>query len=212
MKTGTGRIFGFAVAAALVATPASAQIAGQPVYVNPAAGMGVTLAFDYAKGDANAGDLTSIGGHATLGAGIVTVSAGAASVNTSPESKIGFGGNASLNLIKLPMITIAPFAGFGTISLGNNVSQQYVPLGAAIAVAPPALPISVWAAPRADLSISKVSGTSTTSTNFGVSGGVDLTLPIGLGAHVAVDYIAVDGGAPFVWGVGAHYTIGLPGM
>ncbi len=210
MKRILGRVLGAAAAFATMAAPVSAQIAGQPVYVNPTMGRGIGINVDYAKGD-QAGSPSSIGGRAVLGLGIVTIGAGAASVSSDnlTESKIGYGGNVSLNLINLPMVTIAPFAGFGTISFGNNVSQQSIPLGAAIGINPPLIPLSFWAAPRADVAVSKVGDTSDTSTNFGVSGGVDLTLLMGLGAHLAVDYISVEGGSVFVWGIGAHFVFGM---
>jgi hypothetical protein len=49
-------------------------------------------------------------------------------------------------------------------------------------------------------------GTSATSTDFGVSGGVALTLPSGLGFHTALDLLAADENAWLI-GVGAHYMI-----
>ena len=193
-----------------MAAPVSAQIAGQPVYVNPTTGMGIGINVDYAKSD-QAGDPSSIGGRAVLGLGIVTIGVGAASVSSdqATESEIGYGTNMTLNLINLPMVTIAPFAGFGKISLGTNLSQQSVPLGATIGINPPAIPLSFWAAPRADVKILKVANTSDTDTNFGVSGGVDLTLLMGLGAHLAVDYVSVEGGSVFIWGIGAHFVFGM---
>lgn len=203
-----------AAAAVTFAFSASAQVFNQPVYVNPAAGGGLGLYFDYGKG-ANDESLkyTGVGGRATLGVSMLHITAGASSVNLSPESKIGFGANVAASLINLSMVTIAPFAGFGTLSLGgtDNSIQNY-PVGAAIGVGVPMAPLSIWAAPRVDISTLKAGGTSNTETNFGVSGGVDVTLPMGIGAHAAIDYVAVSGGGPVIWGIGAHYIFSLPGM
>ena len=50
-----------------------------------------------------------------------------------------------------------------------------------------------------------------TDTDFAISGGVNLDLPMGLGIHAALDYIAKDN-AETLLGAGLHYKFAIPGL
>ena len=101
------------------------------------------------------------------------------------------------------------FAGYGSVSL-NGTSVKSYPIGAAISVKPPtpSIGIEIWAAPRVDIK----NAVGSTNTNFGISGGINLDLPIGIGLHGALDYVAVSNAAPMLLGVGAHYKFTIPGL
>jgi hypothetical protein len=44
--------------------------------------------------------------------------------------------------------------------------------------------------------------------DFAVSGGVDFTSVGGFGAHIAADWVNVEGGSPFGMSFGVHYVLG----
>ncbi len=214
MRNLVGRGGAVILAMVLTASVAEAQIANQPVYVSPKHGKGLSFAFDYGKGlNDSSGKLSAYGGRATLGLGFITVMAGASSVSSGSGagSELSYGGTASINIISAPLVPVgvSVFGGYGTVKI-NNVRQNSYPIGAAFAVRPPTagIGIEIWAAPRVDIK----NAASTTATNFGISGGVNLDLPIGLGIHAAVDYVAVSNAAPLLLGVGAHYKFTIPGL
>lgn len=221
---------------AVLAAPAVAQQHGNVVYVSPKHGTGLSIMGDFARGLNDASFKTNyFGGRAILGLPLLTVSAGVGVVNTDDaldpggESEITFGGLASLNVISAPLmpVAVAIFAGAGYLKEsatgpGSDETTINVPVGAAIAFSVPSPSVSVepWIAPR--LHISRVSnGTSNTDSNFGVSGGVNIGLPNGLGFHAAFDYVAVSSDlpgvsssdvSPFIVGVGVHYKFSVPGL
>ena len=208
------RVCALAVAMTMTASLAEAQITNQPVYVSPKHGTGLSLAFDYGKGlNDSSGKLNAYGGRATLGIGFVTIGAGASSISlgSGAGSEMSYGATASINIVSAPLVPVggSVFGGFGTVSVAGN-SQNSYPVGAAIAVKPPTagLGIEIWAAPRVDIK----NASSTTATNFGISGGVNLDLPIGLGIHLALDYVAVSDAAPLLLGAGAQYKFIIPGL
>jgi hypothetical protein len=64
-----------------------------------------------------------------------------------------------------------------------------------------------------DVSTVKQGGTSTTNTNFGLSGGLELNLLNGFGIQAAYDRVfAKDVADPATFGIGAHYTFRIPGL
>ena len=66
--------------------------------------------------------------------------------------------------------------------------------------------------PRVQYRRVSLSGVSGSDLGYGVSGGLNLTLPVGLGAHVAIDYMKIGSASPIVFGTGLHYTIPFPGV
>lgn len=63
-----------------------------------------------------------------------------------------------------------------------------------------------WVMPRVHLARVDVLGSSSTQTDFGVSGGAGFTTAGGLGLHAALDMLATDPSVT-TFGVGVHYMI-----
>lgn len=217
------RIVGAALLFAPVATPAVAQQAGNIVYVSPKHGTGISIMGDYARGLNDASGKTNyFGARAIVGLPLITVSAGGGIVQNG-ESEFTVGGNASLNILSAPLlpVAVAIHGGVGYLDAGGQTTLNF-PIGVAIAVRPPSPGVSFepWIAPR--INIRRVSnGTSSTSSNFGVSGGINIGLPNGIGLHAAFDYVAVSSDipgvsssdvSPLIVGVGLQYKISVPGL
>jgi hypothetical protein len=96
----------------------------------------------------------------------------------------------------------------------SDVTRWHFPVGVgfALTIPNPALAIRPWLAPRLDIVRTSLDGNGTTDTNFGLSGGIELNLLNGFGAHAAYDAVFVDGGTPGVFGVGLHYNFRVPGL
>ena len=204
------------LALGIMADVASAQLMGLPAYNYAPAGAGVTVSGMYGRGLNNAsGKANSAGGMLTYGAQMFWVGAGASYFDFSTAKVASFGGNAGVNLPlgpSLPM-KVAVVAGVG-YSSKNSVKAMTVPAGLTLAFDVPSASMSVtpWISPgirylRADPGI----GTWSSTTKFGGSGGVSITLPMGVGFDVAVDYTNVSGASPFLGGVGLHYTFATSG-
>ena len=72
---------------------------------------------------------------------------------------------------------------------------------------------ATWLAPRVDIAYQKAGDVSSTDTNFGLSGGLELNLLNGFGVHAAYDRVfAKDIADPATFGVGAHYAFRVPGL
>jgi hypothetical protein len=205
-----------ALALALVAAPASAQLAGLPVVYNPA-GTGVTIGGMFGRGLNNdSGKLNSAGGMITIGLPMFWVGAGASYFDFDVLKDISFGGQAGYKLPLPPStpVSVAIVAGASYMSndLGaGSLKTLFIPAGAAISINVPStsVAISPWASPQ--FRYMRVSnGTSVSNSSWGVSGGVGIGLPMGVGFDLALDY---DGETKaMVGGVGLHYTIKTPGL
>ena len=53
-----------------------------------------------------------------------------------------------------------------------------------------------------------IGGVSTTSSNLGAAAGLSVTSESGAGAHLAIDWVNVEGGSPFGFAIGVHYMVG----
>jgi len=175
-----------AVAALVFTTVASAQLLNFPVNVNPHHGTGVAVAGLFGKGlNDNSGKYTSFGAGARIGFGMINISAGVASTNLQPESKIDFGGNAEFVFASQAMLAVSIFAGFGTASdIGTTI-----PLGLGLSVAP-SPQFSIWAAPN--YTIFSPSGTGSSVSDLGMSGGLRVSLPMGLGFGASIGWTNSD--------------------
>jgi len=186
-----------AVAALAFTTVASAQLLNFPVNVNPHHGSGVAIAGLFGKGmNDNSGKFTSFGAGARIGFGAINIAAGAMTTNLQPDSKIDFAGNAEFVVIKGGASPFAAsiFGGFGTASdIGTRI-----PFGVGLSVAPPGGIFSVWAAPF--YQIFSPSGSGGSVNDFGVSGGVRVGLPMGLGFGASIGWVNSDFGAPVTLG------------
>lgn len=216
------------IVALVGSTPLAAQLPVLPVYHSPNHGPGLAINADYARGFDDAADLNFFGGRAVLGLGVANVMAGAGVV-TAPEpsdDETVFGGAVSLNLLQGPLVPVALSfqTGLGYLQAGEGLTafkQIDVPIGVALALSVPSPGLSVepWIAPRLHYrSLSPDIGDSESELGYGGSVGFNLTLPGGLGVHVAGEYLRIDD--PFSGftrtelglGVGAHYQIGIPGI
>jgi hypothetical protein len=213
MKARFARLSGMVTVLGLLASPALAQMVGNPVYFSPKAGVGLTIAGDYGRGlNDNSGKMNYFGGRATLGLPMFAITLGGGSAKPSGgTSTTSFGADAAVTVIKGPMVPVSVSlqAGVGSYKvLGTRVYN--VPVGAALAfnVKSPGASVEPWVAPRLNI----VHSTGSTQSKFGASGGVNVGLPSGLGFHVALDYVAISGAAPLTAGAGLHYAIKIPSL
>jgi hypothetical protein len=196
---------------------AHAQVTGLPVH-NSGISTGLSIGGEVGFPDADYGKGTAFGGRAALGLGPFGVSAvishwdpkGAAGAQT------GIGGYLNLKVFGGPLIPLSATLQGGAEYVKNSGTKLVhapISLGIALKIPNPALAIKPWIAPRVD--IARVSGNvpSKTETNFGISGGVELSLLGGLGFGVSYDRVWAGSGVhPSVFGVGANYTLKIPGL
>jgi hypothetical protein len=167
-----------------------------------------------------------IGARAELGLPLIRVAAGAGIFDPNvagADKEVAFSGMAALQVFGGPLIPISirTFAGAGYLKAGSATTIN-VPVGVALAVnvPTPGFSIDPWVAPRLHLTRTS-NGTSDTNVNLAASAGVNLALPIGLGVHLAADYVVRSTDitgltssdvSPLLIGVGVHYTISIPGL
>jgi hypothetical protein len=216
MKTALTCVALVALALGLGATPASAQLFNNPVYFSPSHGTGLSLNGEYARGFSDRKDINFAGARGVLGLGPVSIMGGAGLAFEGGESEATFGGAVALNILDLPLVPVSVNVqgGIGTLS-SEGITQLDIPIGVGVAFSVPApiLDVEPWIAPR--LHIMRLSnGTSLTETGYGVSAGLNVTLPTGFGFHVAADYVKVSGFDfdAFTVGAGFHYRIAIPGL
>jgi len=196
-----------------VAVPVEGQLFNFPVYATPsgapatfvAGTYGRGLSDDYGKYDAFGGAVgrTGIGGR-------TTVVGGFGYVDFPTEGKWTFGGNVGVDMLQpdgSAQVTIQ--GGIGYISFDDDDSSMHFPIGLAIKgnMSGPSADVAPWIMPRLSIVRSSFLDETETETEFGVSGGVSVTLPSGFGAHTAIDLLNTD---PSAWtlGVGVHYRMG----
>lgn len=210
------KIVGFtlgALAMAIVAKPASAQLGYMPVLVYPSGyqglnisgGVGLGLSDDTkgTKADGSTSAGMAFGGQVGFGAKMFNINVGVSSVNTKEDGlnkPISFGGNVGVTLLQPAgsPLAVSVFGGFGTTSFKTDpggtklFSQSSIPFGVGIAFSPPmsgSIGFNVWAAPRGHLLSWKPEGGSSSSQfGFGVSGGVNVNFAMGFGIYAALDW------------------------
>jgi hypothetical protein len=230
MKRFVGGITTLALASGFATNPAVAQLAGNPVYaITPS--VGITLSPDYGRGlvtDESA-KTDFFGGRLVVGLPAVSFWVGGGAYDnrtTGADMEITLGGGAAVNFLKTPSLPVALSLqmGGGTVPCGTDCSTIN-------AYAGPALKINVvgavnsvhpWVMPRVQFTHFSMSGASVNQVGFGGSGGINLTLPFGLGIHGAVDLAifeeAISGAmiaekrSPLVVGGGLHYSVSVPGF
>ena len=196
----------------LCAVPASAQVAGLPVNYSPV-GTGVTVHGDFGRGlNEASGKLNSFGGGVTLGMPMFQIGAAVSYYGVggdTPIEEISFGGHAAYKVSLPPTapVSLAIAAGVGTVSIGGT-SVLFVPAGVTLGIKVPSSSVNVlpWVSPQ--FRLARASGE--TESDFGVSGGLNVTLPAGLGFNVLGDYNNAD--EAFTLGAGLSYGIRVPSL
>jgi hypothetical protein len=207
-----------ALALGLVTDVASAQLAGLPVNYAPA-GAGVSIGGTFGIGlNNNSGKPKSVGGMLTYGADMFWIGAGASYFDFLKHNgvdgvkAVSFGGNAGY---KLPLgpdlpVDLAVVAGAGYTSK-NSVNTLMVPAGVTLGIKVPSTGVAIvpWASPQFRYTRVSVSGVSGSKSSWGVSGGLAINMPMGIGFDVVGDY---DGNSKgFLGGLGLHYTFASSG-
>lgn len=201
-----------ALALALFASPAAAQLLNLPVLVYPAGYQGLMIRADFGTGlnnDAKQFGVDkspmAIGGMVGFGSKMFNVNVGAAYLNTRNDElkkPIEFGGNVGVTLINKAEMPIAVnvFAGAGYVAIKDTTANSpsakilNVPFGIGVAFKPAmsgSVGFDIWAAPRADYmsqNFSDVGGEKVNRFGFGVSGGVNVNFAQGFGIYGALDW------------------------
>jgi hypothetical protein len=198
---------------------AQAQVTGLPVR-NAGLSSGLTIGGEVGFPDADYRKGTAYGARGALGLGPFGVSAVVSRWDPKGPGggQTGVGGYLNLKVFGGPLIPLSvTLQGGAEYVKQGGVKLLHAPIGLGIAlkIPNPALAIKPWIAPRLDvLHVSgAVASASDTETNFGISGGVDLSLLGGLGFGVAYDRLwAGNGVNPSVFSAGVSYTIKIPGL
>ncbi len=238
MKKLIGSVTVAAFLVGVVATSAAAQLLGNGTYA-AMPGTGVTIWGDYAlsmnddaKFDVN-GTLESAsfgGGRIELGLPMFGVWAGAGSYPigvTDVSGKIGFGGGAGFHVFNAPLtpVSVSIQAGVGYYKNSDEADAKFlkVPFGALIAINVPTTGIGVtpWVYPRGEYITFGEAGFDTIGkVGFGVSGGLMVTAPMGLGVQGSLDWLSVSdlfgegtgSWKPLTLSFGLHYKIKVPSL
>jgi hypothetical protein len=206
MRMQFGRITLAVVGLGIIATPAMAQLAGQPVYAIQK-GTGVSLNADLGV-NLDPGDFNTLAGRATLGLPMVSFTVGfEPEVLDGFENQIMLGG--AVTVLPLPTTSIRLQANVG---YGLDSETWAVPIGVVLDVRPPtpALSVNPWVFPQFRITRVSAFGITDTQTGLGISAGLSLGLPGGLGGHVALDYDVES--EVILGGIGVHYKISVPGL
>ena len=199
--------------ALLLAAPAGlgAQVLGIPV-VNNGFTTGMSIAADVGLANDAAGGGTALGGHVTLGSGILGLTASVS--RSSPdvgEAVWSTGGAASLRVFGGPLVPfrVTAQAGAAVWDTGPRTRILHVPisLGLSATIPNPAFAIRPWLAPRIDIARTTVSGVGETATELGISGGIELGFINGLRVRAAYDRL-LAGDDPAVLAFGLGYAFG----
>ena len=230
---------GLALAAALSlgAGAARAQIYNMPVFFSPGFGTGVGIYGDFGMGLNDDTKLPfgttdapqTIGGHAVLGLSKFTIMAGVGSVNTKEtgvDNELSYGGNLGLTIYRTPasMVVVNIQAGAGYIKFGDattgEVKMWNFPIGVGLALDLPVVGwfVEPWIAPRVHIFSTDEGTGSETDVGFGLSGGINANLLLGIGAWAALDWLTITPGdltesvKPLVLGLGLSWKFSVPGL
>jgi len=209
---------------ALGARPLRAQNPGLPVY-NLGVPRGIGLYGDVGFPNDAAGKGTAYGATVRAGFGPIGATATLSALNPKGPagSDVSVGGTLNYKLLGGPLVPLSVTLQAGVsyakpgegLLPGNEVTAYHFPIGIgfALVIPNPVLAIHPWLAPRVDVATTKIGGSSTTDTNFGLSGGLEFNLLNGFGIQAAYDRVFVkDVDDPGTFGVGAHYTFRVPGL
>lgn len=203
-----------AAACMLLAGPLEAQVTGLPTR-NAGIPSGISVGAEVGFPNSDYGDGSAYGARGEIGFGTIGLSAIIS--HFDPEGSVdgytALGGDLNLKVFGGPLVplsvTLQAGAEYADPSGPGTVVHAPIGLGIALTIPNPNLAIRPWIAPRVD--VTRVTGNvDETSTNFGLSGGIDLNLIFGLGLTFSYDQVWGDNGVkPSVFGVGANWTFGL---
>ncbi|KPJ90844.1 MAG: hypothetical protein AMS18_09915 [Gemmatimonas sp. SG8_17] len=230
---------GIALAALILGLGVASATAQMQGFVNYPAigGVGVKISGDYGRGlNDDALKSNYFGGRAELGIPFANFWAGIGSVKPDSaltdgaSSEMTYGGGASFNLLKGPLVPVqvAVQAGFGYLKsdLGDNASAKLtkIPFGLSAAINVPTTGVGIkpWAYAFGEYQSRSVTGfDSENKIGFGISGGIEVNLQMGLGLYAALNWSTVDFGAegetdtkesPLFLGAGLTYKIQVPSL
>ncbi len=212
-----------------IARVGQAQGPGLPV-MNPGVPRGFTIATMAGFGNDAAGGGTAFSLAGTAGfrrfaiGGFVSRLRGS---TLDDGSVAAGGGNLTIKVAGGPLVPVSINfqAGLGYYAPGYSTSQTFktwrapVGLGISWTIPRPVVALKPWIAPRVDIRrittpdplADPVPGgpiptITSTESEFGLSGGINFGLIIGLGIDVAVDRVFAQGARPTTVGVGLSYT------
>ncbi len=221
---------GFALVALVLGLSGEAASAQMYGFVNyPAVGgVGLKISGDYARGlndDANKSNY--FGGRAELGIPLANFWAGAGSgkpEGDGAESQFGWGGGAAFNLIKGPLVPVKVSiqASYASVSpTGGSISTIPFGVAAALSLGTGGVAVVPWAYAFGEYwTLSPDQGDSQSEFGYGISGGLEVNLPVGLGFYGAVDWSSIDWGEgdlsarvnPLIAAFGVSYKVTIPSL
>lgn len=197
------------LAAALVPAAASAQVRGLPV-VNSGFGFGAGAAADIGFANDAAGGGTTVGAHLTAGLGIIGVTGSVSRGSIDGKSVWSQGASASLRVFGGPLIPLrVTLQGGAAFWDAGVVEALHVPISVGIAavIPNPVFAIRPWLAPRIDYLRTTFENSETSSTELGISGGIELGFLSGMTIRTAYDRLLVDGD-PGIFSLGVGMSFG----
>jgi hypothetical protein len=227
-----------ALALVVFAGSAAAQLVNVPIYTAPAGYQGILVAGGVGVGgndDAKfaASSPLAYGGAVGFGTSMFNITGMVAQLDTKDEGglekEIEFGGQVGVTVMNKEAMPLAVnvYAGAGYVKFDNNgadFKSLNIPFGVGVGYKVPTTGVQVlpFVAPRGQFNSYSSGGASASQFGFGVSGGLMVNLPMGLGFHAALDWstfaekTGTDLGdlpkvSPLIFGGGIHYVFKLPG-
>ncbi|MBA3317515.1 MAG: hypothetical protein H0T50_05420 [Gemmatimonadales bacterium] len=207
-----------------VTRPLQSQVRGIPVYnAGVPRGVGLYADIGFPNDRAGGGTAYAVTGRGGFGPFGATAILSSYNPDGPTDSDLSVGATLNYRIFGGPLVPLAVTLqggiGYAKPDAGAlpdlDVTELRFPVGVgfALTIPNPVLAIKPWLAPRLD--IVRTSGDAVdanTSSEFGLSGGIELNTLGGFGLHATYDAIFREGGTPGVFGVGAHYTFRVPGL
>jgi hypothetical protein len=210
------RLIGLVVIGAAGSTGGlAAQVIGMPVR-NAGVGTGIGIAADIGFPNGDAGKGIAFGATGSVGLGPLGVTGSVATWNPkgTAQSVTSFGATGNLKIFGGPLIPVSVTLQAGAAHSSQSASSQWhipVGVGLALTIPNPVFSIKPWLAPRIDILRHSTDDVvqATTSTNFGISGGVDFGFLSGLAVRVMYDRVSAENGfKPSVLSLGLGFKVG----
>jgi hypothetical protein len=182
---------------------------GLPVY-NSGFGIGAGAALDAGFANDAAGGGTTLGASASAGLGFLGVTAGVSVGRVDDNTVWSPGVAASLRLFGGPLIPFRVTLQAGAAQWSEGVvTSTHVPvsLGLAAVIPTPGIAIRPWIAPRFDYVTTAFENSEVSSTELGISGGIEIGLLSGITVRAAYDRLFTDGN-PGMLSLGLGMSLG----